>query len=368
MKKKIHFILHLPPPVHGASTIGLYLKQSKVVNEAFEADFINLATAFSFENIGKTSLGKISALFRIQAAVCKALLSKKYDLLYVSLNSHGPGFYKDLMVVFPLKLFGKKIVYHFHNKGVAIYQHKTINNLLYRFTIRNTKSILLSRLLYSDIEKYAGKEDVYYCANGIPEVIEAKTIQEKPARTNGNCRLLFLSNMYVAKGVYDLLNACKLLSKRGLDFECHFVGAWSEISEEQLKGKIAQEGLSEVIFIHGAKLGADKYRYYQNTEVFVFPSHNECFPLVNLEAMQFSLPIVTTNVGGIPEMVKDGETGFLVPPQDVEVLAEKLQLLILNPDMRRKMGEAGRKLYESSFTMNAFEANITSVLQSAMMN
>lgn len=368
MKKKILFILHLPPPIHGAAMVGQYLKESKLINENFEADYVNLTTAFDLDKMGKFSSRKITSLLKIQYNVIKALLQKKYDLCYVTLNAKGSGFYKDFLVLILLKLFKKNIVYHFHNRGVATMQHKKVNHWLYRYTFNNTNSILLSPLLYSDIKKYVRRENVFYCSNGIPKAnVNVGDGYFKDAERV--CQILFLSNMVVEKGVYILLTACKRLKEKNVPFICHFVGAWTEITEAQLKAQITQYGLEQQVFFYGKKTGADKAAFFRNADIFVFPTfyHNECFPLVNLEAMQFSLPIITTTIGGIPDMVIDGKTGYLIPPNDVVLLTERLDFLISNRALRQTMGMAGRKLYEQHFTLEKFEMNINNVLSKVIV-
>ena len=369
MRKKVLFILHLPPPIHGAAMVGQYLKESKIINKTFDADYINLTTAFDLDNMGKFSLGKITSLFQIQYKVVNYLLHKRYDLCYVSLNAKGSGFYKDLLVVMLLKLFGKKIVYHFHNRGVATAQNRKINDWLYRYAFNNTSSILLSPLLYTDIKRYVKEKNVFYCANGIPAVSLNDSTGEAEVSTTV-CQILFLSNMIKEKGVYVLLDACKTLSDRNIPFVCHFVGAWTEVTEEELKGKVAELNLTRQVHLHGKKTGAAKEAYLQNADIFVFPTsyHNECFPLVNLEAMQFSLPVISTTVGGIPDMVTDGKTGYLIPPNNASVLAEKLVYLINNPSVRESMGAQGRKLYEARFTLEKFETNMQNILSDVMAN
>ena len=81
-----------------------------------------------------------------------------------------------------------------------------------------------------------------------------------------------------------------------------------------------------------------------------------------LEAMQHGLPVVTTTVGAIPEVVVDGETGFLVPPDDVTALADRLARLAAQPDLRRQMGAAARHRYRTQFTLEAFERRLVAAL------
>ncbi len=93
---------------------------------------------------------------------------------------------------------------------------------------------------------------------------------------------------------------------------------------------------------------------------------NECFPLVILEAMQHSLPVISTFEGGIPDMVKDGINGFLIPQRNVIALAERLELLVRYPQLRKQMGRDGRIKYENNFTLGIFEHKLLSILQDAI--
>ena len=130
--------------------------------------------------------------------------------------------------------------------------------------------------------------------------------------------------------------------------------------------KIKEFGLKDKVNYIGKKYGEDKNRYWQYADIFVHPTFSDCFPLVLIEAMQYSLPIVSTFEGGIPDIVVDSETGFLVPQRDAVALADKLEILIKNPELRKQMGEAGRKKYEEEFTLERFENRLVEILKSVI--
>jgi glycosyltransferase involved in cell wall biosynthesis len=98
--------------------------------------------------------------------------------------------------------------------------------------------------------------------------------------------------------------------------------------------------------------------------VFCLPSYyeREGMPLVVLEAMQFSLPIVATRWRGIPSMVTDGETGFLVPVHDATATADSLERLLRDSDLRRALGRAARTVFEREFTLEIFTARMERAL------
>ena len=106
--------------------------------------------------------------------------------------------------------------------------------------------------------------------------------------------------------------------------------------------------------------------FFENPLVLpLFPTfyHNECFPLVLLEAMEHGLPCISTTEGGIPGIVDDGKTGFLVPKHDVAVLADKIQLLLNDSVLRSNMGKVGKEKSEKEFTLEVFEKRMTWILE-----
>lgn len=293
-----------------------------------------------------------------------AVLSFRPDLVYLTLTSKGGGFYKDALVAIKAKALGAKMVYHFHNKGVSTRQDSWLDNILYKMVFKNADIILLSEHLYPDIQKYVPKNRVHICPNGIPEIVQSSKFKVQN-EVSKPVEILFLSNLIESKGVYVLLEACKILKEKGLDFLCTYVGGEGDISAEQLQQKIEKSGLAGDVHYAGKKYGVDKSEIFLKADIFAFPTyyHNETFGLVLLEAMQFSLPVVSTYEGGIPDVVEAGKTGFLVPQNDVVALAEKLKFLIKNPVLCKEMGQNGRKKYEAEFTLGAFEARFTTILK-----
>lgn len=169
MKPTILFILHLPPPVHGAAMMGKYIHDSKLINTAFDCHYINLTTAKNLQDIGKGGIGKLWKFICLLVRIHKEVKSKNPQLVYVTPNACGGAFYKDFVVVQMLKHMGCKVVVHYHNKGVAARQDNFFDNVLYKHFFKGLKIILLAETLYHDIKKYVKRNDVYVCPNGIPD-------------------------------------------------------------------------------------------------------------------------------------------------------------------------------------------------------
>jgi glycosyltransferase involved in cell wall biosynthesis len=369
MRNKILFILPLPPPIHGASIVGMNIKESLFINKNFNCRYINLNLSKEIDDIGKSSFSKFYRYICILFNLLFNLLLYRPNLVYLTLTSKGIGFYKDAFFALLVKFLGFNIVYHFHNKGIRDCQNNLFDNWLYKMVFQNATIILLSKLLYPDIEKYVPEDKVYYCPNGIPDIFSDLHLLKQSHFTN-IINILFLSNLIVSKGVYILLESCAILQQKNITFQITFVGSFGDINRDEFTKKVKSLNLDNKVFYLGKKIGIEKEYVYKNADIFVFPTyyHNETFGLVNLEAMQNCLPVITTNEGAISEVVDNGVTGFIIPKCDPYTLAEKLEILILNKELRLSMGLAGRDKFEKEFTITHFEKKLTSIIKQIINN
>lgn len=360
MKSKILFIMHMPPPVHGAAMMGKYIHDSKLINDKFECHYINLTTAKNLQDIGKGGIKKLWKFICLLTKIVKSLAGIHPQMVYVTPNSHGGPFYKDFVVVELIKLLGYKVIVHYHNKGVATCQDKWLDDKLYRIFFKNIKVILLADALYQDVEKYVKRENVFICPNGIPTSLDVEPASE---RKNLVPQLLFLSNLLVDKGVLVLLDALKILKQKGYSFVCNFVGGeTAEIDAVRFAEEAEKRGLNDMAIYLGKKYGVEKNEEYRKSDIFVFPSLNEAFPLVNLEAMEFKLPIVASDVGGVTAEVQDGVNGFICEPGNTDAFVESISKLLDDSELRKRMGEMGYKKFLDEFTIKKFEEGMVETL------
>lgn len=362
MTPTILFILHMPPPVHGAAMVGKYIHDSELINSRFDCHYINLTTAKSLQDIGKGGVKKLWRYLKLLRQIHQEVRHLKPKLVYVTPNACGGAFYKDFVVVQMLKRMGCRVVVHYHNKGVATRQDHWLDDWLYRRFFPRLKVILLAEALYQDVKKYVKREDVYICPNGIPETLDH---EPQAARHNRIPHLLFLSNLLVDKGVLVLLDALKILKDKGYSFVCDFVGGeTAEIDAARFLREVEERGLNRLVVYDGRKYGADREAFFRTTDIFVFPTyyHNECFPLVLLEAMQHGVPCISPCEGGVPDIIDDGKTGYIVERRNPEQLAEKMELLLNDGVLRESMGRAGKGKFEREFTLRTFEERICEVL------
>ena len=358
MKKRILFIVPLPPPVHGSAMMCQYIKDSSLINDTFQCDYVNLSTSHRMDEIGRRSIKKIFRFVGSYFAVLTKLFAHHYDACYLAITCHGIGFLKDAPFVLLCKLFGCKVILHQHNKGMA----NGINRWPFRWLLpvayRNTAVILLSWKLYPDIEKVVKREQIMICPNGISDI---DIIPQKPL--NAVPHLLFLSNLMKSKGVIDLLDACEILKGKGYSFICNFVGGETkEINAHFFQEEVHMRKLDDVVFYLGSKYGQEKYDIFSESDMLVSPTYNDCFPLVLLEAMRQGLPVVTTDEGATTDIVSDGIIGLITKKRNPEDLADKIGLLLDSPESMLKMGQEGRKRFLENFTIKHYEEKIRALI------
>ncbi len=187
---------------------------------------------------------------------------------------------------------------------------------------------------------------------------------------------LFVGRIEPLKGVDTLIRAMAIVKKKCKTFVCpHYLiiiggdpfGESQDMTDEmkRLQGLCQDLGLGEMVLFLGKRGQQTLPYYYSAAEVVVMPSHYESFGMVALEAMACGTPVIASRVGGLALLVQEGETGFFVPAQDPDALAEKLRLLFVNHDLRARFGEQA-VAYARDFSWELIAAQILEVYQSLL--
>jgi len=187
------------------------------------------------------------------------------------------------------------------------------------------------------------------------QVFEPRSGPTPHERRSGPFTIFCIGTLHEVKGQTYLIEACRLLSRRGIDFACHFIGDGPDLAA--LRKQVEAAGLVEQTHFHGRLTRAEIVDLLREADVVATPSvptsngRREGLPVVLMEAMGSGVPVVASNLSGIPELVIDGQTGLLVAPGDAEGLAKALEHLYRHPDLRRHLGQAGREKVVREFDL-----------------
>ena len=362
--------MHMPPPVHGAAVVGQQIYESQQIHDSFDCSYINVSTSASLDDVGRFSIKKIMRTLAFYRQVLNVVRREQPDLVYFTPSTSGWAFYRDVITIRMLKRRKQNVVLHFHNKPTNAFLHKWYNRCFWKRFFNGVSAIFLGNALARQFEDFTPLcKRVFICPNGIPDNVGDKCEQLQLQRENTHpYTFLFLSNMIETKGVYVLLKACALLKQKGYAFRCKYVGQWFDVTKEAFDAKCALLGIVDCIQALGPKYGEEKNVILQQVDSLVFPTFHEAFGLVVLEAMQYALPVISTNEAAIPDIIEAGNTGWIVEKQDAHALAEKMEWLINHPRENSLMGQAGRKRYEQYFTLEHFEARMVDILSECVLN
>ena len=161
-------------------------------------------------------------------------------------------------------------------------------------------------------------------------------------KVDKDCRftLLFLGRLGKRKGIYDLLDVLKNNKEKYEGKILLLIGGDGET--EKVVNYIKQNNLDNIVKFKGWISGRQKILLLNQADTYILPSYNEGLPISVLEAMSYSLPIISTNVGGIPEILKHGVNGYLIHPGNKNEIEESINNLISDKGLREKMGRASR--------------------------
>lgn len=212
------------------------------------------------------------------------------------------------------------------------------------------KAIILSACQ----EDYSDKVTVIHCGVDT-EVFQFRSNMTPFEKGENPFTILCIGTLHEVKGQAILIEACRVLAGRGINLACHFVGDGPDKS--MLAEKAAQAGLSDNVYFHGRQKQEKITQLLQNTDVLVAPSvptsdgRREGIPVVLMEAMSSGVPVVASDLSGIPELVLNERTGLLTPPGDAVALADAIERYYRDPVIRKRLGNSGRQKVVEEFDL-----------------
>lgn len=271
---------------------------------------------------------------------------------------HGASnrsFWRKRVFINTAKFFRKKVVYHIHGGEFDVFalNHKrAVNKVLHKV---DTVVVLSEVWKQFFVEKF-GVHNVVI----IPNITDYPIIRkEKAQQATG----LFLGLLGANKGIYDILCMINMHQNELRGQFILYVGGNGEV--DKVKNLIAKYDIGDIVMYEGWVEKNRKEELLSLANIYLLPSYKEGLPISILEAMSYGMAILSTNVGSIPEVVKNNKNGFIISPGDIDGLYNATMKLVNNPHIREDMGNASKELVKPFFPDNV-ERNLSNMYYSLL--
>lgn len=280
-------------------------------------------------------------------------LLPSYDCVHIHFSITASA--KRKFIFFKIaQILNKKIIIHFH-AGNQI--NDIWNNIYNEMFSMADKSLVLSSGIKKIIENKIGNSNkIEVLFNPCPQI-------NKSAENEKQNIILFAGTLMQLKGYEDLLKAFASLSEYK-DWVLVFAGNGEIEKAEKLSKELGTE--NRVKFL-GWVNGEAKDKIFREASVFCLPSYAEGFPMAVLDAWAYGMPVVTTPVGGIPDIVQDGINGLLFQPGDIKTLSMQLEKLIKNKSLRDSLVSESDKLVQNVLNVNVINKELDRIYSEIML-
>lgn len=326
---------------------------SKTLIESNDTDQFDVRYISSYVDGNK--INKLAAAF---IGIIKMLiLCIMTNIKIVHIHSASRGSFRRKFFYYLLaKIFNKKVIYHIHGGEFMLYYNEVnaLEKKIITLLLTNVdKVIALSKKWKDDLQSISPEASIEIIHNPV-KVSMFNRGYEKEKSIN----ILFMGKLGENKGVYDLLHVIPNIIKKHENVYFYLYGD-GEI--ERVKEIVNSNSLEKKVFVPGWVNTEQKIEYLNKGSIYILPSYNEGLPISILEAMASSLPIIATNVGGIPEIVEDNKNGYLISPGDINRLEESLLKLIESKELRQEFGNCGLKKSKKYFDVNIIAQKINHI-------
>lgn len=295
----------------------------------------------------------IKMWYYLRACVQYVILLPFYDIVHFhfSLPTTAKRKYPLFLIA---KFLRKKTILHLH----CGQQIDDIWNVKYQYMFENCDcGILLSESLKKKVEGYIGKSDnlnVEY--NPCPIIANKKEYDKRNV-------ILFSGTLYEGKGYRDLIKAFAIIAPKYPEWKIVLAGN----GETEIAKSLAVDlDIEKQVELLGWVSGEEKHKAFCEAKALCLPSYAEGFPMAVLDAWAYGLPVITTPVGGVPDVAIDGKNMLLFNPGDINKLAVCLERIITDEQLRQMISKESEIMAQSSFNVNTICKEIGSIYDGIM--
>lgn len=280
------------------------------------------------------------------------LMFHKPDVVHIH-SSFGPSFYRKMPFIYMASWRKIPIINHIHGADFDEFYVNASEEKKAKIKKVYSKCnvlIALSEEWKERLSQIVPEDRIEIIENY--SILHEDALEERMQRKCNNT-VLFLGELGKRKGCYDIPAVIAQVKKSIPDVNFVLAGAGSEADEAAIRKLIAEKGVSDNVEFPGWVRGDTKDKLLREADVFFLPSYNEGMPMSVLDAMGYGLPVVSTNVGGIPKIVHDEENGYCCDPGDVNRFAEGITEILSDRKERKLFVEASWKIVKEGYSLEA---------------
>lgn len=287
-------------------------------------------------------------VFAFCFSMLAARLRGEIDVVHINLASYGST-YRKLAIAAHARMLGIPYVLHLHGAEYMSFwsdEDTFLNRRIRKMFRQASRIIVLGRAWQNFVARKVPEAEGRLAI--VPNATKAPTL---PQKGGGDAvHIVFLGRIGKRKGIPELCEAFAAM-KELPGWRATIAG---DGEEEELRLRLKELGLSERVTVSGWQGPAEVADLLLRADILTLPSHGENLPISIIEAMAAGLAVVATRVGAVEDIVSDGETGLLVAPGDAVALKNALVRLVEDPDLRRRMGDAGKIVHRARLDMEPF--------------
>lgn len=302
-------------------------------------------------HVDKSKLSKLMCLARGLAEYLVMLPGADIVHIHVSEPSSAK---RKLLFFRPAKWLKKKIVVHFHSFSPDTTINGPHSKLYQELFCKADAVVVLSNYWKKVVD------DKFHLGDRIKVVYNPCPTITCPQKYEKAKSILYAGTINQRKGYADLIRAFAKVAPKHPDWKISLAGNGEIEQARSLAKELGIEGQVEFL---GWVNGESKDKAFKQASVFCLPSYAEGFPMAVLDAWAYGLPVITTPVGGIPDVAVDGENMLLFNPGDIDTLAEKLDLMISDAVLRDKLSSASTKLAAEEFNLSTITQQVGEIYE-----
>lgn len=293
----------------------------------------------------------------------KILLRDRPNLVHIH-SSFGPSFYRKIPFIYMASWAGIPIINHIHGADFGeffINASKKKRKLIKKVYRKCDKLIALSEEWKKNLSLIVPISKIVVIENY--SILHEDAFRERMGRAC-NKQVLFLGELGKRKGGYDIPSVIKLVVEKIPDVKFILCGSGNEKDEKAITELVKEKHVEKNVKFPGWVRDKEKDEVLRNADVFFLPSYNEGMPMSILDAMGYGLPIVSTDVGGIPKIVHNKENGFCCVPGDIKGFSLNIIRLLSDKKMRDTASKASFEIVKNDYSLEAHLALLEKIYYS----